>query len=154
MTDTISDLWVIPPPLRSSWFAKIDWYLNWQLCKGLAHGTRRAPVEILRVTEEHGLPWYPPPVADPNPLMVLSKGRLPAIRCLVLEPGNSIKTWLTQVRFLAQQMNLHTLRVYLPTGTTITEANEVWRSFSSSDLNIEFTADEDASTWPKPSTTS
>ncbi len=154
MTDSTFDLWVLPPPARSAWFAKIDWYLNWQLCKGLAHETRRPSVEILRVSEENGLAWTEPPVSEPNPLLVSAKGRLPADRCMILDPGKSLKTWLTRVRDIAGKMQLRRLRVYLPDGIAVTEAQEVWRSFSSQDFTIEFTADEDATIWPTQSKTS
>src|SRR5882757_1653589 len=95
------DLWVLPPPSHSRWFAPIDWYLNWQLCKGLAHTPTKAPIELFRILEDSGLNIImDPPLEDP-PLMVASVGRLPASKCVVL-PYRGLKTWIKNVHNLAK----------------------------------------------------
>lgn len=143
-------LWVLPPPTKSAWFAKIDWYLNWQMCKGLAHEPRRLSHEMLRLIEENELPLSEPPQDNHAPLMIIAHGRLPASKCVVIEYGKSLKTWLTRVHQLAEHLNTDQLRVFLPYDSTRTEAEQIWRSFPapSVKMNIEFSPNEDATQWP------
>jgi hypothetical protein len=149
----MTELWVLPPPNRSSWFAKIDWYLNWQLCKGLTHEKRRPAVELLRVNEDNEIPWFEPPTFPKAPLLVATRGRIPADGCMVLETGHSLKAWLTEVRRINEQLRGKSLRVFLPPDYEPKEAADVWRGFShtTSDCKVEFTADEEAKTWPTQS---
>ncbi|NJL25506.1 MAG: hypothetical protein HC902_10270 [Calothrix sp. SM1_5_4] len=49
------DLWVLPSPRYSHWLSRLDWYLNWQICKGLAYGGLHLPAELYRISEEYGV---------------------------------------------------------------------------------------------------
>ncbi len=138
------DLWVLPPPTKSAWFAKIDWYLNWQMSKGLSHVSPRASAELLQLTSENGMDFIEPPMDKTAPLMVISNGRIPAQKCVVIDFTKSLKAWLTSVHRLSELLQVENLRVFLPPGSTPTEAQEIWRSCSTKNINIEFSPDEDA----------
>lgn len=147
----MTDLWVLPSPSHSAWFAKIDWYLNWQMCKGLAHETRRPSVELLRLSEENGVPWFDPPKISEAPLLVAAKGRIPALGCMVLEGEPALKAWLRRAHALAGELKVSSLRVFLPIGFTVNEATQAWRGLPKLDIQTDFTPDEESAAWPTQS---
>lgn len=138
------DLWVLPGPSKSQWFARIDWYLNWQMCKGLAFEKSRPSVELFRVLDEAGAQYTAHP-SDPQwPLMVISQGRIPCAKCVVLEHPSALKDWLRTIKALVQRLDLHSVRVYLPTGTSVADAAKIWQTdLREQNINIEFRSDED-----------
>jgi hypothetical protein len=140
---TSCDMWVLPPPAQSKWFARIDWYLNWQLCKGLAHERRRPSVELFRIMEEGGIAYTDTPVTANAPLMVISHGRVPASQCVVIENAKTLKDWLASARTLMSAMHTRKARIFLPEGASVVQASEIWRSLAVSDIEIEFSTDED-----------
>jgi hypothetical protein len=137
-----SDLWVIPPAEQSRWFSHIDWYLNWQLCRGLAREKLKPSVELFRVLEETGIRYVEQEVEKSSPLMVAAEGRLPAALCVVVAREKTLKSWLSSVRKMSAKLNARSLRIFLPTGAKHDEAVEIWRSFSAHDIEIEFSLDE------------
>lgn len=139
-----SDLWVLPQPAESHWFSRIDWYLNWQLCKGLAHERQLPHAELFRVMEENGIPFVDVPVTKQAPLMVLSQGRIPAAKCIVIENSKTLKTWLGRVHQLVQGLHIKSARVFLPKGANSSQAADVWRSLEKLDMEVEFSPDEES----------
>ena len=138
------DLWVLPLPAQSQWFSRVDWYLNWQMCKGLAHEKSKPSVELFRVMEEGGVQFQPTPTDPKWPLMVISNGRIPAGKCVVIEKSKTLKDWLEQVASVAQNLHAQTLRVFLPSDSSPAEARKILKDLKNSQINIEFTSDEDA----------
>lgn len=146
-------LWVIPPPGKSAWFAKIDWYLNWQMIRGLAHESQRPSTELLRLAREHGLPEPILSSTTRTPLMIAARGRLGTDQCVVLEMSDSVADWLKLVHDLTVKLGSAKTRVYLPSGTSRAKAQELWKNITAKDkfdkeeFAIEFLADEEAASW-------
>ena len=139
------DLWVLPPPSESQWFARIDWYLNWQLCKGLAFEKAKPSVELFRVLEEGDLHFEPHPSNPDWPLMVISQGRIPCTKCMVIAQTGGLKAWLMAVLGNAQKLNVQKMRIFLPKGSEKDEAEALWRTMNSEqNIFAEFCRDEDA----------
>lgn len=143
------DLWVLPPPRASTWFARVDWYLNWQLSKGVAYAGLHLPNEVLRLSEEYELTLPAVAPVDPlAPLLVLSQGRLPTSKCMVVEaPSPAGKTfgkpWLEQVHQLSLNLDIHSVHIFLPTKMELAEAREYWNSRFAS-REARFSADAEA----------
>lgn len=148
----MSALWVLPPPGKSAWFAKIDWYLNWQLTRGLVHEPRRPSAELMRLTRDLDLPAPTATDWTQAPLMVSAHGRLDAEQCVVLAMQGSLHEWLRQIHTVATRLGVQKLRVFLPTGMDRSDALDFWQKISKQDtLEIEFSSDEDAALWSTPS---
>src|SRR4051812_13653439 len=82
------DLWIIPPAAHSQWFARIDWYLNWQMSKGLAFQRQKPSVELFRIIESAGLNYLAEPESPSTPLMIASAGKVGSERCVVIDYKN------------------------------------------------------------------
>jgi len=136
------DLWVMPTAQHSAWFARLDWYLNWQMTKGLSYQRQKPSLELLRVMEMSDIAFGAHPEFGNTPLMVASTGRLETDRCVVIAYGDDLKAWLGQVADLAEKLKAQKLRVYLPKGSAQSAARDHWKKLS--DNQIEFATDEDA----------
>lgn len=125
------DLWLLPPPRSSAWFAVIDWYLNWQLSKGLAYSGLHLPNETLRLAEDYEVPL--PPVKTPGvdsgvPLLVLSQGRLPATKCVVLDTGLKHEDWLKQGFEITLNFDAKNVHVFLPAKASKEQSQQLWKA--------------------------
>lgn len=125
------DLWVLPPPRASAWFSVIDWYLNWQMSKGLAYPGLHLPNEVLRLSEEYEVPLPALKQTDASaPLLVLNHNRLPTAKCVVIE-SQPIEPWLKAAYAVALNLGADHLHVFLPSKTAATQAAEIWdRNFA------------------------
>lgn len=138
------DLWVLPPPRLSAWFPKIDWYLNWQMSKGLAYAGLHLPNETHRLAEEFDI-TLPEPINDPPPpLLILNHGRIPAPKCVVLDVNSRLKGWLERVYEVSENLQAKSIHVFLPTKFEVSEAKEIW-SDRFKDRKAKFSSDEEAS---------
>ena len=125
--DLVFDLWFIPPAPHSAWFSRLDWYLNWQMCKGLAHRNAPPHAEIFRLAGEYGLQVDSSAsgIAE-APLMISGRGLLPTKACVVVGYDGELKDWLTQVKLITFNMQATNSRVYLPKGASIVKAVGIW----------------------------
>ena len=140
---TSADLWVLPPAAQSQWFSQVDWYLNWQLCKGLAFERVKPSVELIRVLEETGISYEEQSAVRASPLMVIAEGRLPAAVCVVVDYPKTLKGWLKSVHKVSQGLKAKSLRIFLPRGATIDAAAEIWQELSPQENAVEFSPDEE-----------
>lgn len=147
MTDPFSnpcDLWVLPPPRASAWFARVDWYLNWQLAKGVAYSGLHLPNEVLRLSEDYEVPL--PPVVQMEstaPLLVLSHGRLPTGKCVVVDAKAFGKGWLEQVHEICLNLDAKSVHIFLPAKMDLDEAKKAWSAKFAS-REARFSADTEA----------
>ena len=139
-----ADLWVLPSPSVSRWFANIDWYLNWQLCKGLKFEPTKASVELFRVMEEGDFIFRESPHAKSSPLLTLAQGRIPAERCLVIEAPSELEGWLRTVHANVDKLRAANVRIFLPKGVAIDKARSTWTTFKPEITSVEFTLDSEA----------
>jgi hypothetical protein len=140
--DMIFDLWIIPPATHSAWFSRLDWYLNWQMCKGLSHRNAPPHAEVFRLAGEHGLTIDAPlPGLGEAPLMISGQRLLPTKACVVLDYTGDLKTWLSEAKSITSQMQIKNSRVYLPAGASVAKAVEIWEKLKGTCL-VEFMDDE------------
>lgn len=128
-----SDLWIFAPPEHSAWAARMDWYLNWQMCKGLAH-TRMSGEELPEVATF---------ITKDAPILIASKDRLPAKSCLVLPLLKGEKTWLKKVHAIAHGLGAKKIQVFLSPGMKSEMAKEYWREWEPK-IHAVFSNDEEA----------
>lgn len=137
--ENTSDLWFFPPAKESPWLAKVDWYLNWQMCKGLDHGGIHVPAETLKVAEEFGIA-VPEVSTRRTPLMVYARGLLPTNHCVVLETTNALGDWLKQIHDISKKLQAKSIQIFLPATASQETAQQAWEKLKS-DLEIRFITD-------------
>lgn len=149
------DLWVLPPAAHSKWFARIDWYLNWQMSKGTAFVRQRPSLELFRVMDMAGMQFQGVPEISGAPLMVASSGRVASERCVVVDLKTDTHEWLIAVHKLCGELQSRRTRVFLPAGMSISDAESEWKKLATSnvkadaetdfpiDEQIEFSTDEE-----------
>lgn len=119
------DLWIFPTPRASRWFARMDWYLNWQMCKGLAYAGLHLPADTLRVAGQHGVPVTQD--VPPGPLLIIPGARVPTKKCLVLDDREeALDGWLARAAEHARRLTAETARVFLPAGASVETAEATW----------------------------
>lgn len=146
MTDVFNpvDLWVLPTPSFSRWFSQLDWYLNWQMCKGMAYGGLHLPSETHRLAEEYGFAVKAEASSKGGlqpPLLIAPSGRVPTKRCLVLDGADDPKSWLATISQHVSQLKSQEIRVFLPKGFNKTSAEKIWKAH---DCKAHFTEDLEA----------
>lgn len=140
------DLWVLPPPRASAWFSRVDWYLNWQLSKGIAYSGLHLPNEVLRLSEDYEVPLpAPTPLPENAPLLVLSLGRLPSSKCTVVDSKTFGKAWLEQIHEICLNLDVKNVHIFLPAKMDLAEAKKTWSAKFAS-REARFTADAEAMT--------
>lgn len=137
------DLWVLPPPAHSRWFSRIDWYLNWQMSKGLSHQKMKPSVELFRVMEDAGISIQPDPVFPPTPLLVSSTGRVASERCVVIDFKDDLNGWLASVHALCANLKSKHARIFLPQGSETGTAEKIWKKMTPLEIQLEFSTDEE-----------
>ncbi|MGE0527166.1 MAG: hypothetical protein AB7G93_20685 [Bdellovibrionales bacterium] len=135
------DLWVFPPPRQSKWFARMDWYLNWQMCRGLDYRGLHLPAEVYRVAQEYGVNVPAHPRSPESVLLVRGEGLVPAQACMVVECSNGMREWLNKVQYIATDLQAKKILVFLPLNTNPEEARSYWDQLSSSDIAADFVPD-------------
>ncbi|MBO9668392.1 MAG: hypothetical protein J7501_16455, partial [Bdellovibrio sp.] len=88
-----SDLWVVPQLGKSQWAAKLDWYLNFQLCKSSRHVSPQVPVYLNEVIKEAELEKFYRPVVKTAPLMIASEPLLPNKWVVVVPWDENLNSW-------------------------------------------------------------
>jgi hypothetical protein len=135
-----TDLWIVPPMQHSAWFAHLDWYLNWQMCKGLAHKSLALDAQMYRLAEEYDIPVESPHSADKAPLLIACKNLSPADYCLVLPFKGDLKDWLVEAKTIAFKIKAADVHIFLPIGADVDKAEKAWSKMSG-ECEVHFTAD-------------
>lgn len=135
-----SDLWVVPPSNHSAWFARLDWYLNLQMCKGLAHRPVRPSAEVEELARDYDVPIPFAQVADPGPLLIAGQGRVPAKSCLVLPFTGDLAPWMHGVFKYTSDLAVKTVSVFLPARVAVDAAEKAWAKFDSR-ITVQFIPD-------------
>ena len=138
-----SDLWILPDPKVSHWARKIDWYLNFQFARAEHHLPPVLEPGLLSLLQEEKLA---PPSISANlraALMVSSGHRLPAIQTVEVPFDGNLGEWLTKVTSIWRDLSRPTLRLFLPRGITVTQAEALWPSPSSQTGGVSAVADSD-----------
>ena len=135
-----AQLWFLPPPQFSPWVARIDYYLNWQICKAHERSPFKMLSELRMATHEMDLPFFESHIERGAPLLVASQGLLPAHQCVVIDFSGPLYDWLSQIKNVAIKLNAHSLQIFLPHGSSIEEGQKLWRDLATPEQNAQFIA--------------
>lgn len=121
-----TDLWIVPPSQHSAWFAQLDWYLNFQMCKGMAHQPAVPDAHVFRLAHEYGVKVEESPLPAGAPLLIACKNLAPAAHCLVLPFNGDLKNWMVEAKTIAFKMKCESVEVFLPAGVDASKAEKIW----------------------------
>lgn len=123
-----SDLWVVPDLEKSQWTAKLDWYLNFQICKSSRHNQPITPEFIDSVLAETELPKKAFKNRDLAPLMIASSELLPNKWVVILPWHGDLTKWTSEIFEIWQKLKEPSLRVFLPPGQSTGNLTLAWQT--------------------------
>lgn len=121
------DLWILPPPSHSRWVARVDWYLNWQICKGILHAAASVADRLQKLAQEYEVDVpgrFGGAALDVAPLLISSRGLIPAARAVVL--GQPEERWLARAKAVAVGLGATEISVFLPRAALRDRAEAEW----------------------------
>ena len=137
-----ADLWVLPPASQSSWFARVDWYLGWQMCKGMNYRLPTISSDLQILARDHKIPVPQIHVKAQRPLLIATRGLLPTNSLAVLPLNDDVKAWLAEAKKMATEMGAREVLVFLPTATETEKAEKIWLK-ADGECTAKFVADDD-----------
>lgn len=138
-----TDLWIVPPSQHSAWFAHLDWYLNWQMCKGLVHRTATPDAQVFMLAKEYEIPVSSSTVSEKSPLLISCGTLVPAKSCLVLPFKGDLKEWLIEAKTIAFKLMCANVHIFLPAGSETDKAEKAWSKLSG-ECTVTFFEDTEA----------
>ncbi|MEK2687972.1 hypothetical protein [Bdellovibrio sp. GT3] len=132
-----SDLWVVPQLGKSQWTGKLDWYLNFQLCKSSRHNSANVPVFLNEVIKETEMQKFYRPVANSAPMMIATESLLPNRWVVVVPWDDNLGSWCESISQVWSGLQQPTLRVFLPPGQSTGNFQQAWSKLQSfQDLTV------------------
>ncbi len=123
-----SDLWIVPDLEKSQWTARLDWYLNFQVCKASRHQQPALPSFVEEVLRETELDKKNFKNRDQAPLMIASSELLPNKWVVVLPWSGDLTKWTAQVFEIWQKLKEPSLRIFLPPGQSTGNLQLAWQA--------------------------
>lgn len=127
-----SDLWIVPDLEKSQWTEKLDWYLNFQICRSSRHQAPRLPEYVKDVLSETGLPKQDLTQNKQAPLMIASSELLPNKWVVILPWQDDLSQWTAEAYKVWHSLQKPTLRVFLPPGQSTGNLQRAWQSHTDS----------------------
>lgn len=126
-----SDLWVLPALNESPWTTKLDWYLNFQICKASRHESASVPSylnEVLKETEQKAYVFKKGSAEHAaQPLMISSAPLLPNKWVVLISQKEN---WAQEVHEVWKGLKQPSLRVFLPPGQSAGHFQKEWQKYS------------------------
>jgi len=126
-----SDLWIVPDLAKSQWTAKLDWYLNFQICKCSRHTTPGLPEFVNEVLAETELDRPRVNMDHEAPLMIASQSLLPNKWVVVVSWHDDMASWALKTCEIWQKLKQPSLRIFLPPGQSAGNFERGWSSHHS-----------------------
>ncbi|MGE9746555.1 hypothetical protein [Bdellovibrio bacteriovorus] len=123
-----SDLWIVPDLEKSPWTAKLDWYLNFQVCKSSRHQSPTLPDFLGSVLEQTELNKPAVPAVSDKPLMIASDKLLPNKWVVILPWNDDLTPWTAEIFRIWKNLNEPTLRIFMPPGQSTGNLQIAWQT--------------------------
>jgi hypothetical protein len=123
-----AQLWALPNISNSRWAVKIDWYLNFQICRAQRHISRELPEFVDHVITETGLDKPILKYDDNSTLLISSEHLLPNKWVALVPLHANYGRWVQQVSETWSSLQKPSLRVFLPAGQSAGDFNELWQT--------------------------
>lgn len=124
-----ADIWFCPDLLNSHWTQELDWHLNHQIRKGVAHKTQLLDAKVKGLLYENQMHWTDVQAANEN-LMVACSFQLPS-RWVILLPWNGmLQKWVQAVFQHWEKLGKPSARVFLPQNIAMADFSREWQKLS------------------------
>ena len=124
-----ADMWICPDLLNSHWAVELDWHLNHQIIKGLAHKTQSLDAEVKGLLYENQMSWNDIQAGAEN-LMIASSFQLPARWVLVLPWNGQLQKWVQSVFQHWKSLGEPQARIFLPQNIAMADFSREWQKLS------------------------
>lgn len=122
------DLWVVSQKIPRSFFLKLDWYLNFQISKGLRRQTRPRAEVLDSWVKDTGLDF----VEQKNPAMaalVITPPTLLPCRWLFYSECSDLNSWVEGLNPHWTGLGKPSLKFFLPEGEDVKALMAAWKPF-------------------------
>lgn len=126
-----SEVWLVAPFAESTWTAKIDWYLNFQMSRSLERNPKELPVEITEIERLTELNLQKPKTGLKYPLLVSSLSLLPNKWVVVYPPDLSLSDLCAFAIQLNSNFGNASLRLFLPRRISQSDFALAWEKIGS-----------------------
>jgi hypothetical protein len=120
-----ADLWVTAHPFESKITVKLDWYLNFQITKGLSHQHHSVSEKVRNLLDQCELAELRFANEDTQDLLISAQNLVPARWVLVVPYSTQ---WTEKIFRHWQNLNKPKLRVFLPDLLKAPEFEKSWLS--------------------------
>ncbi len=124
-----ADMWVCPDLLNSRWATQLDWHLNHQMRKGLAHKTQMLDANVKGLLYENQISWNDVQAHSEN-LMVACSLQLPARWVLVLPWNGQLQKWVQSIFQNWENLSKPQARIFLPQNIAMADFSRNWQKVS------------------------
>lgn len=122
-----SDLWIVPDLEKSQWTARLDWHLNFQICKASRHVSPSLPTFLSDVLTETDLEKKSIKQKSAAPLMIACENLLPNKWVVILPWKGNLAEWTAELHEVWRQLKEPSLRVFLPPGQSMGNLQLAWQ---------------------------
>jgi hypothetical protein len=120
-----ADLWVTAHPFESKITVKLDWYLNFQITKGLSHATHPIAENVRQILDKCELAELHFIDEQTQDLLISAQNLVPA-RWVLVVPFST--NWTASIFRHWQNLSKPKLRVFLPDQFQVKEFEKAWLS--------------------------
>jgi hypothetical protein len=123
-----ADLWCSADLASSLSSHRLDWYLNFQIAKSQNHKPPAFEQPLEEVLTQTLVSSFTKPLNDYDALLIPSASFVPARWVLILDYNKSLSNWVRKIHQHWSLLNFPSLRVFLPSGVSITDFSNIWSS--------------------------
>lgn len=111
-----STLWILPDTAHSQWASKMDWYLNGLITRSEQRTPSDLNPQLIKILKEEELSPLSFKNSPETALIVSSRTHLPNEMTVILPFVSSPKEWRQKISEIWKNLNVQTVRVFLPKG--------------------------------------
>jgi hypothetical protein len=124
-----ADLWIMPDRQNSHWTQEIDWYLNHIIQNSEKHPSQKMSQNVRGLLFENQIVLND--ITSPNSdVLIAAQHQLPT-QWVIMKPWNGqLNKWLVQINEHWKSLKYPSLRLFLPTGISVSECSREWQKIS------------------------
>lgn len=119
------DLWIVCQATNSNWTVKLDWLINFQICKFEIRKKVSASNFIQQVVSQTELD-VPIEIKSENEVLLISTPKLIPAKWIAQIPFSDIEIWTKEIYKTWSSLGKPSLRVFLPSKVETASYSELW----------------------------
>jgi hypothetical protein len=124
-----AELWVLPDRQNSQWTRDIDWYMNHIILNSEKHQSQKMDQNVRGLLFENQIVWND--ITSPNSdVLIAAHQQLPTLWVLMTPWNGQLNKWLDRIHDHWKSLKYPALRLFLPTGISVSECSREWQKVS------------------------